>query len=303
MPSTVNPRLVWKARTAASVPASKTLSADPGSKPNSFSFALSAITTSPDIPRFNTAILCSRGRRFLHAQVFRPDKLMKILDARLGVPAAAHRFHRKLTQHTITLGLRFVEPLVRRRLVGEGGVRLGIAQHIGRLVTEQHRFDIDEIAGLAGSIDRGIVDPRHGAALLFVAQRTNPMVLEDNRNIEVNTDFAQGVAQVLIGEVAVAASIQDHDGPAAPQHHLIKGEVFEVTAVREIYVLTAVIGETEGFAQQGGNGGMRPRMGKGTLTGTPGIAEPGSQTRVQQGHDETRGRRRVVAHAGTGGRS
>jgi hypothetical protein len=50
---------------------------------------------------------------------------------------------------SVALELRLREPLVRRGLVGEGGMELSVAGHVGELVADQAGLDVDDLADRA----------------------------------------------------------------------------------------------------------------------------------------------------------
>ena len=104
--------------------------------------------------------------------------------------------------------------------------------------------------------------------------RQTAEVAERDPNAEIDIDFSHRVAEILEGEIGIAAGIDDDDQPAAPPHHFVETEIFEMTAVGQIDVGTVVVGQAERFREQRLDGPFRTFGRVSVLAGFSGITEP-----------------------------
>ncbi len=125
-------------------------------------------------------------------------------------------------EHAVAFGLGFVEPLIAGTLMGKFGEGGSVAFHVGRLVAQENRLDVDEHAVLARAIDFGVANTADGAAPGLAAERADVVVGKLDGNIQIDADLAQGIAQVFVSVVWVAAGIEHHDVTAAAEHHVVE---------------------------------------------------------------------------------
>ena len=70
-----------------------------------------------------------------------------------------------------------------------------------------------------------------------------------NVDPQVDPNLTDGVAQIRKRTVRVAAAVADDDIMAAPQHHLVEAQVFEMASVREIDIGIGGIRQPECLCQ------------------------------------------------------
>src|SRR5205085_11632091 len=124
-------------------------------------------------------------------------------------------------------------------------------------------LDVEDRPGLARAlVSRRIIDCPNGeegrlpSAVAFVFQRAishRVQPTEINTDSEIDPDLAYRVAEILELKGLVAAGVADNDESAASADHLVKAEILEVPAVREIDVVPVVGRLTEHLVQQRGN--------------------------------------------------
>ena len=200
-------------------------------------------------------------------------------------------------ERAIALELRFVEPLICRRFVGEFRTGARVVVDVDRLVSRPRRLHVDEesLLGLR-AVDRAVVDRRHGRVqvrLPLSVLRHLRRRRERDRHAEVDADLANRVAEILERVPAVAAGIADDDVVAAAEHHLVHAEVVEVSAIREIHVRVGVGRAAEHLAEQRRRTPARIAQPPCVRAGRTRIAEPRAQTRVEQRQEERERRRRL----------
>src|ERR1700746_1941727 len=209
------------------------------------------------------------------------------------LPSLAHLLDRVQTQHAITLRLGLIEELVGCALVRKVLIDFTVGYNIRRLGPAHDRFNVNEKSVLAHT-SSFVADGAHSPALLASAQRLRPAFLKLDVHFGVNTDFAQCIAQIAELEFAVSSAIEHNDVTAASLHHLLYAEIVEVSAIGEINVWTFFIRQPKRFAHQRIYGGARALFTPGGVPGRAGIAQPRSQPRIQQRHDESQNRWREI---------
>ena len=128
-------------------------------------------------------------------------------------------------------------------------------------------------------------------------RRLGELVVELDRNAEVDADLAERVAQVVVLAVRVAAAIDDDNQPAPPAHHLVESRGSRSGRRRTGTRTDAGRWSGRGLpctsiavAKRGPGYGPRAHSRR------PRVAQPGSEPGVEQRHDEAHDRRRVVPH-------
>ena len=84
-------------------------------------------------------------------------------------------------------------------------------------------------------------------------RRTVPQsfeTLEGYPDTEIDIDFPNCIAEILKGEVGIAAGVDEDDKPASPSHHFVETEVLEVTAIGQIDVGTGIVGLAKRFREK-----------------------------------------------------
>src|SRR5678815_4528597 len=99
---------------------------------------------------------------------------------------------------------------------------------------------------------------------------------------EIDPHLANRTAKIFEEIVAVAASVDRHDMPAAAQDHFVETEVVEVAAVREVHVGVGVRGVAERLSEK-----RKRRVCGASLipcagTGVAGVAEPPAEAHVEE---------------------
>src|SRR5262249_33086045 len=122
-----------------------------------------------------------------------------------------------------------------------------------------------------------------------------------NGNAQIDTHFADGIAESFETKRFVRAPVADKNQFAAPQHHFVKRKVFEVTAIREIYVWMLVIGEAKCFGDDGARSQRGPGSVESILAGLTWIAQPPPHTEVEERQKKCYESRGIVSHVGTDG--
>src|SRR6516162_7850704 len=109
--------------------------------------------------------------------------------------------------------------------------------------------------------------PRRGRAGL------DPQRVELDPHSEIDPYLSDRVTEVLEMRSRILAGVADEDEAAPPAHHLVQAQIFEVAAVGEIraIALDRVISRAR-------------------------IPQPPAQPDIEQGHDKTDQRRRVISH-------
>src|ERR1700735_2287191 len=149
-------------------------------------------------------------------------------------------------------------------------------------------------------VQKAVANPRDGVAFGLLPQRLEGAIREIDGDLHVYADLAQSVPQVSAGQPRIAGRIAHYDVTAPPPHHFIDSEILEMPAVRQIHVLAGVIGETEGFPNNGCDRRSRPILTPGLRARLAGIPQPGAEAGVEQRHNEPDYRRRVISHVGAG---
>jgi len=135
---------------------------------------------------------------------------------------------------SIALELRFIEPLIRRRLVRELRICPCVIEDVDRLVARQRRLQIQQFPRRKARFQRLVVNASEGSvqvAARLSFPRHAQTFRELDRNTQVDADAPDRIAQILERVVGIAASVDDDDAPAAPGDHLVESEVLEVSAV------------------------------------------------------------------------
>ena len=102
--------------------------------------------------------------------------------------------------------------------MGERRVARRIVLHVRRLVAGQRRFYIDQGAGRGVGVDLIITDGADGVmavAGLDAGRSLDLLEVEVDVDAQVDADLANGVAEILEGEMRVAACIHYEDAVAA----------------------------------------------------------------------------------------
>ena len=82
--------------------------------------------------------------------------------------------------------------------------------------------------------------------------------MEGDPDAEIDVDFSHRIAEILEGEIGIAAGVDDDDEPAAPPHHLVEAEILEMAAVGQIDVAALVGGLAQRLGEQRPGRQLRP---------------------------------------------
>ncbi len=126
-----------------------------------------------------------------------------------------------------------------------------IADNPGAFGAVIGRLDIEHVSiGALGAVGAPVVDDADGVIrnIFSGVGRTVAQLVqavEDDPDAEVDIDFPHRIAEVFEGEIRVAAGIDHHNEAAAPPHHFVKPEIFEVAAIGQIDVAAFIGGLAE----------------------------------------------------------
>ncbi len=118
-------------------------------------------------------------------------------------------------------------------------MRGGVVGDVDRFIAGQSRLDVEQRAVFGMLVDARIADDSDRAvrvAVWTMRWADANASREIDRDPEIDSDFADRIAQILERVVAIARRIGDDDEPAAPRDHFVQSEIFEMPAIGQIHV-------------------------------------------------------------------
>src|SRR5882757_1634031 len=142
--------------------------------------------------------------------------------------------HLGKTKLPIALELALAEELIDRRLVRKGVVRIAIGADVHRHVRQVRRFDIQQLALFSLRIVDLTTSKPVDRLRRIAARGDRDRRLEGDLHVEIDAYLENGIAKVGESRIGIGAGIHHHDASAASANHLVKAEIFEVSAIAQI---------------------------------------------------------------------
>ena len=140
-----------------------------------------------------------------------------------------------LAEGAIALELRFAKELVSCGLVGELRVINNIVADIGRLITGERGFDIEESPRVRLGVDVVVMNPAYrtvptGMTRAFFFRKRADVDLD--MDAEVLSALANQTPKVPERQRGVGSGVAQHDVAAAAADQLVDAQVLEVASIR-----------------------------------------------------------------------